>query len=95
MKTNNLLIVFNQFTFASAAQSLLSSLEPAELKNLLIAIEDKPSYGPLVQLVRARLFVAMAEEIDRTYYFTHYEEMNVAELKEQRGNIVAIQTSRI
>jgi hypothetical protein len=72
MKTNCLLSLFNNFTFTSAAQSLLSALDSQELKNLLAAIEDQPKYRQLTQLVRARIFVDMAEEVDRSFYFTHY-----------------------
>lgn len=38
MQTNSILQLFNNFTFATAAQSVLSSLDQEDLHNLLAAI---------------------------------------------------------
>ena len=75
LQTTNILSVYNNFTMTNAAQCLLSCLSLDELEHLLSAIEPSAAYQQLSQLVRSRIVVCLAEKVDRSYYFTHYDDL--------------------
>ena len=40
-------------------------------------------------MVRSRFFVFLTEKVDRTFYYTHYEQIDLIAMKEERGKNVA------
>ena len=86
---SSIISLFNCYTFSNAAQSVLSALDYGELKNLLGAIEHHPRYQQFAQIIRSRLFICLTETVDRTYYYTHYEQVGLAGLRSERGNLVS------
>lgn len=73
----NLLLSLNTYAFAGAAQAVLSSLNLQELENLLDALQHLEQYCRLANLIRSRIFVCLAEQVDRTDYYLHYDTCNL------------------
>ena len=85
LQTTNLVQVYNNFTMVSAAQHLLSCLSLSDLFSLLQAIEPCTKHQQLSQLVRSRIVVCLAEQVDRSYYFTHYDDLAMDSFKQERA----------
>ena len=41
------------------------------------------------QMVRSRFIVFLTEKVDRTFYYTHYEQIDLIAMKEERGKNIA------
>ena len=80
----NLLLSLNTYAFAGAAQAVLSSLSHQELQNLLDVLQHLQQYRRLAKLIRSKIFVCLAEQVDRTDYYLHYDSCNLTLMQEER-----------
>ena len=88
-QNNNILKLFNCYTFNNAAQSVLSLLDEDELRNLHVAIQHDEDYQQLALMVRSRILICLTQKVDRTFYYTHYDQMDLVLLKQERANKIA------
>jgi hypothetical protein len=84
-----LLSVFNSYAFRSTTQVFLAHLTCEELREILRAVGSEEVYAHLAHSIRATLCIAISHQIDRTFYFMHYESIPVEEFRRERCSLVA------